>query len=168
MHSRHFTRSEIIHATAIVYEQNGVLICGDSGSGKSTLALELMALGADLIADDAVIVYLENDGDSQEMLWLSPARNPELTTFSLPLSEQIMDGYTAIEARGVGLLGAKYIAKARFKVMVDLNSFHQHRLPKVKFKRFFDQKIPVLALKGNPSRAAIVIQMLRGGLINPD
>jgi HPr kinase/phosphorylase len=49
-----------MHATAVVYGENGVLISGPSGSGKSTLALALLARARDigvfgaLIADDRV------------------------------------------------------------------------------------------------------------------
>jgi HPr kinase/phosphorylase len=43
-----------LHASAVSLDGNGVLICGASGTGKSTLALQLMALGAELIADDGI------------------------------------------------------------------------------------------------------------------
>ena len=51
---------EGLHATAIVYGENGVLILGPSGSGKSGLALALLArarstgLFAALIGDDRI------------------------------------------------------------------------------------------------------------------
>ena len=51
-----------LHATALIYGENGLLILGPSGSGKSALALALMARARDfgcfgaLIGDDRVYV----------------------------------------------------------------------------------------------------------------
>jgi HPr kinase/phosphorylase len=51
-----------LHATALIYGENGVLIVGPSGSGKSALALALMGRARDLgfftalIGDDRVYV----------------------------------------------------------------------------------------------------------------
>jgi len=45
-------RSEIRHATTVAVAGRGLMIEGPSGSGKSALALELMAFGAELVADD--------------------------------------------------------------------------------------------------------------------
>ena len=44
-----------VHSSAIVLEDNGILIIGDSGSGKSDLALRLIDSGATLISDDVTI-----------------------------------------------------------------------------------------------------------------
>jgi serine kinase of HPr protein (carbohydrate metabolism regulator) len=44
--------SETVHATAVLFGADGVLIRGESGSGKSALALALISTGARLIADD--------------------------------------------------------------------------------------------------------------------
>ena len=43
-----------LHASCIAVHGRGVLILGPSGAGKSSLALQLMALGADLVADDMI------------------------------------------------------------------------------------------------------------------
>ena len=42
----------VMHASCVSYENHAVLILGPSGIGKSSLALQLMALGAVLVADD--------------------------------------------------------------------------------------------------------------------
>ena len=47
-----------INASAVAVDGRGVMICGAPGAGKSTLALELMTLGANLIADDGIRVDL--------------------------------------------------------------------------------------------------------------
>ena len=44
-----------MHATTVALRGRGLLILGPSGSGKSTLALQLMAVGARLVADDGPI-----------------------------------------------------------------------------------------------------------------
>lgn len=83
-----------LHASAVAAPQPGggwagVLIRGPSGAGKSTLALRLMALGARLIADDQVRVFL-SAADQTPML-ASPAPGRPAT-------------HGVIEARGVGLI----------------------------------------------------------------
>ncbi len=100
--------SEILHATAVSFEDKGVLILGASGSGKSALALELMALGFGLIADDRTEVTRKADD-----LWLGcPASLPPL-----------------IEARGVGLLKARLVPPAKLALVVDLDQLESDRLP---------------------------------------
>ena len=54
-----------LHATCVALYGpggwTGVLLTGPSGSGKSDLALRLMATGARMIADDAVVVWREGE-----------------------------------------------------------------------------------------------------------
>ena len=47
---------ETIHATCIALEGRGVVLRGASGSGKSDLALRLIDCGAELVADDRVVL----------------------------------------------------------------------------------------------------------------
>ena len=49
-----------IHAGAVGIGGRGLLILGPSGAGKSALALALMGLGARLVADDRVILRVED------------------------------------------------------------------------------------------------------------
>ena len=62
-----------LHASAVAIEGRAVLITGPSGSGKSGLALDIIALGARLVADDGVILRREG-----ERLILSPVRRHPL------------------------------------------------------------------------------------------
>lgn len=48
--------SELLHATAVAINGEGVLLIGPSGSGKSDLALRMIDRGAVLISDDGVLV----------------------------------------------------------------------------------------------------------------
>lgn len=47
---------ELLHATAVAINGEGVLLIGPSGSGKSDLALRMIDRGAVLVSDDAVLV----------------------------------------------------------------------------------------------------------------
>lgn len=46
----------MFHASCVARGDRGLMIFGPSGYGKSRLALDLIAMGADLVADDRTIV----------------------------------------------------------------------------------------------------------------
>ncbi len=98
----------VLHASCIAVNGRGLLILGPSGAGKSALALQLMAFGADLVADDRTLIRREGD----RLL----ARAPE------PLSG-------LIEARGIGLLTARALADVPLSLVVDLAQTESDRLP---------------------------------------
>lgn len=50
-----------IYATCVVWQDIGLLICGESGSGKSSLALSLIEQGGFLVSDDRTDLF-EKDG----------------------------------------------------------------------------------------------------------
>lgn len=85
-----------------------MLILGPSGAGKSSLALQLMALGASLVADDRVEVALIDDAPT--------ARCPA------PLRG-------LIEARGIGILRAQSLESTKVDLVVDLGQNETSRLP---------------------------------------
>jgi len=98
----------ILHASCVAVQDRGVLILGPSGSGKSSLALQLMAMGAALVADDRCEITVETG--------MAIARCP-----------QAIIGL--IEARGVGILRADTLPQARLSLVVDLGQIETHRLP---------------------------------------
>jgi hypothetical protein len=65
-----------IHAAAVVFEEQAILILGPSGTGKSTLAFACTAAGLRVVSDDSVFVSLE--GPSARLwgytrrAWLDP------------------------------------------------------------------------------------------------
>lgn len=99
----------ILHATTVALgEDRGLLILGPSGAGKSALGLQMMALGARLVADDRTEVRQEGGA-------LIATCPPAIRGM--------------IEARGVGLLAAPALPRARLILAVDLGQTETERLP---------------------------------------
>lgn len=96
-----------LHATSVAVGARGVLILGRSGAGKSSLALQMIALGAVLIADDRTIA---TPGPRGLHLDAPPAISGR------------------IEARGMGLLALPRTT-ATAALVVDLDTPETERLP---------------------------------------
>jgi HPr kinase/phosphorylase len=101
----------VIHATAVAFGSSGLLIIGKSGSGKSTLALQLIAIGAKLVADDRVEITRRAEGGLH---------------LSAPFA---ISGL--IEARGFGVLTAEPVS-ALARAVVDLDTIETARIPEPK------------------------------------
>lgn len=98
----------LVHASSVAVKGKGLLIIGPSGSGKSGMALQLMALGADLVADDQTEL-VARDG---RLIASAPA-----TTAGL------------IEARFLGLLRAPPVPQAEIVLVLDMGRIETDRLP---------------------------------------
>ena len=96
------------HASCVALAGRAVLIRGAAGRGKSGLALQLMALGADLVADDRT--RLRREG---------PA-----VIADAPDTIRGM-----IEARGVGVLRVRAAGPQPLALVVDLDRESDARLP---------------------------------------
>lgn len=123
------TDPQLLHASCVAVDGRGMLILGPSGSGKSALALQLMALGAVLVADDRTEVRLENA--------TLIARCPPTI-------------HGLIEARGVGILRAPALAETTLALAVDLGQTETDRLPPRRSLTLFDY--PLDLVFGNRSR----------------
>lgn len=98
-----------LHASAVAFgPERAVLITGPSGAGKSTLALALIERGAELVADDQVL--LVPDGGA---LYLRPPR----ATAGL------------IESRSLGILRLAHRRLARACLVIELGQPAPPRLP---------------------------------------
>ena len=131
-----------LHATCVAVDGRGLLITGASGRGKSGLALQLMALGAALVADDRVTLWLE---DTQVMAD-APA----------PISG-------LIEARGVGLLHATPAGPVPVVLVVSLDQVETERLPPTRDTAVLGQSVTLLHKVDSPHFPAAVLQYLRAG-----
>ncbi|KZY29651.1 serine kinase, partial [Roseovarius sp. HI0049] len=98
----------ILHASCVTHEGRAVLIRGASGSGKSGLALQLMALGAGLVADDRTRLWREG---ARLMADAPPALRGR------------------IEAREVGILTARPAGPSPVALVVDMDETETDRLP---------------------------------------
>lgn len=112
-----------VHATCVAHKGRGLLISGASGSGKSTLGLQLIALGADLVADDRVRLIQTEGG----------------ITADAPASIRGL-----IEARGVGLLNAPSFGPVPLHLLVDLDIAETDRLPPLHSRRLGAYTLPMV------------------------
>lgn len=131
-----------LHASAIVFEGQGLLILGPSGSGKSSLALELISRGALLVADDRCVTRVTNG----RLIVSSP---PTIAG--------------QIEARGLGILNAEYAKETTIDLVVDLAIASMERLPSRLTMLIEGVTLPVVYKVENPSFPAFLLQMLRAG-----
>lgn len=137
---------ETLHASAIAFQTKGLLILGESGAGKSSLALELIARGATLIADDAVLVQ----SAGQDRLILSAPKT--------------IAG--RIEARGIGLIALPH-ARAPAKAVVTLDQTETARLPEAHETVIAGVTLPLLHKVESPAFPAMLLAYLSGERTQP-
>lgn len=141
------TESLCLHASCVALEGRGLLITGTSGQGKSALALQLMAYGAQLVADDRVQLQLL---DGQVV-----ASAPE------PIRG-------LIEARYVGLLHAQIRSPVPVAALVDLDRTETERLPVRQTTRLLGLDMVCLRQVEAAHFAPALLQFLRCGALDPD
>ncbi|WBU55663.1 HPr kinase/phosphorylase [Paracoccus sediminicola] len=140
------TADPLLHASAVAYDGAGVLILGPSGSGKSALALQMIGLGAVLIADDRVELTAGEAG----VIAAAPAAIAGL-----------------IEARGVGLIRAPHAA-ARLRLVVDLGRTETERLPPIRHTDVMDSRLPLVLGPLTAHLSSTIRLILKGGRIDPE
>ena len=129
-----------LHASAVAFgPERGVLILGPSGSGKSSLALALIGEGAQLVADDQVL--------------LCPATDRLYVHAPRPTSG-------LIEARGLGPLRMVAQRLARIVLAVDL-ALPPLRLPDPAPRRIAGVTIPCLPGRPDSSFARALAHYLK-------
>jgi HPr kinase/phosphorylase len=132
----------IVHASCVAVDGRGMLILGASGSGKSGLALALMGFGADLIADDRVVLTMA------EQAIVASAPEPLVGL---------------IEARGIGLLKASPAGSTLVACAVDLDRCEKDRMPVDRKITLLGQSVPLLFKVDAPHFPAALMQYLKGG-----
>lgn len=140
------TETRLIHASAAAFDGQGVLITGASGCGKSALTLQLIAIGAVLIADDQILLTKSGDTIQAE----SP---PSIAGL--------------IEARGIGLIRTEY-QSAPIQLVVDLGRVETKRLPPIRHTILFDLRRPLVLGPLTPHLPGTVRLLLKGGRLDPE
>lgn len=133
-----------LHASAVALNGNGLLILGPSGAGKSVLALQMMALGAVLIADDRTEITLNGQG-------------------VLADAPPILRG--RIEARGVGILAAEAAGPTAIRLVVDLGEVETDRLPPERHTLLLGMPVPLVFGPLHDHLAVMLRQYLNKGRI---
>lgn len=118
------------------------MLIGPSGSGKSGLALQLIALGAVLIADDRVVLRSQGAG---------------VTLHCPPTIKGL------IEARGIGILNADHVAEAPLACVVDMGQHELDRLPGRRNVTYLGTEIPLLWRCDAPHFAAGILHLVTYG-----
>ncbi|KFE33987.1 HPr kinase/phosphorylase [Thioclava atlantica] len=132
-----------VHASVVALDPGrGVLIRGASGAGKSALALRLMAYGAHLVADDRVDLSVEDGA----LIARAPAA---------------IAG--RIEARGVGILNAEALERARIILCVDLDRIETDRLPTCRKDSLLGVELPLVLRVQHDHFDVAILQWLKGG-----
>lgn len=136
----------LLHASCVAYQGKAVLITGRSGSGKSSLALDLISRGADLVADDQVI--------------LSTAATPQGRALFASCPQALVG---KIEVRGVGILNATPAGAAQVALAVDLDQTEVERLPQWHTIARLGVTLPLLFSVPHPHFAPAILQYLSHG-----
>lgn len=133
----------MIHATTVAFGNRALAILGPSGSGKSGLALQLMALGADLVADDRTV--------------LTRCGSRLCTAAPAALLGRI-------EARGLGILAAPVReGPVPLGAAVDLAQSESERLPPFRSVTFLGVRVDLVLVRSEPYfPAALRHYMLHG------
>lgn len=132
----------VVHATCVALGDRAVLIRGASGRGKSSLALDLLAMGAGLVADD------------RTRLWR--------------LGGQVMAGAPEtirglIEARGIGILRLPDLGPRPLSLIVDMDREEAERLPPRRHEDVMGILLPCLGRAPHRHFPAAILLYLRYG-----
>lgn len=135
-----------LHASTVALGPVGVLIRGASGRGKSSLALQLIALGAGLVADDRTCLWRRGTDRAPELIADAP---------------EVLRG--RIEARGVGILRAASVGPCQVGLVIDLDRTETERLPPFRRAEIMGIGLPLLHNVESPAFPAAIVQYLSSG-----
>lgn len=131
---------QMLHATTVAIEDRGLILLGASGQGKSSLALQLIALGAVLVADDSTLLIPKGG----------------ILHAQAPASIQ-----GQIEARGVGLLSLPFVTDIPIYLAVDMDEHEEDRLPYPHQVALLGHPVPCLRRHDAPHFASALMLYLK-------
>lgn len=135
-----------LHASAVAFNGQAILILGKSGSGKSTLAWGLIGLGGTLVADDRVEAS-SRDG----RLWLDAPKS--------------INGL--IEARGLGVLKS-CASPAWAAVVVNMDRVEEERIPVSRQTELLSVTLPLVYKVESVAFPVMLKAYLEGGVQHGD
>jgi len=134
-------RREVIHGSCVAFAGKAALLIGSSGSGKSATVLDLLTRGADLVADDQVV--LSKNGSA--------------------IFAACVPGFEGkIEARGIGILQVSHSQDARVELIIDLDQTELQRLPPFRKHEILGVELDLIYGRDNWHLSAGVIARLTG------
>ena len=136
----------ILHASCVAIDGRAALILGASGQGKSGLALQLMSLGAELVADDRTCLEVMDGPAGPQLMADAPDTLRGL-----------------IEARGLGILHGTAVGPVPVALLVDLDEAENSRLPPERRRDLLGLSLPVVHMVDSPAFPAAILQYLRQG-----
>ncbi|MCM2563471.1 serine kinase [Lutimaribacter sp. EGI FJ00015] len=131
-----------LHGSSVAIAGRAALITGRAGAGKSALSLQLLALGAALVADDITCLWRAGDAIIADAPDTIRGR---------------------IEARGIGILNAAAQGPAPLALWVDLDSTETERLPPLRNRPCLGLDLPLLHNPETGCFPAAIMQYLRHG-----
>lgn len=134
-----------LHASTVVINQKAVAFLGPSGVGKSSHALALMALGAQLLADDITWLAASNEG-------LIASGPPTL--------------HGRIEAWGVGILNADPAPATLLHLLVDLGTPEGERIPEPKTVTLLGHDVTLFHTPETSSFIDAIAQYMKMGRVD--
>nr|WP_297770149.1 serine kinase [uncultured Roseovarius sp.] len=138
-------QSDILHASCVAYCGRAVLVTGAAGRGKSGLALQLLALGAGLVADDRTLVR-------------------RVGAQVLAAAPQTIRGQ--IEARGVGILRLPPMGPQPVSLVVDMDAESDERLPMRERVDILGLDVPVVKKCAHMHFPATILLYLKHGMLS--
>jgi HPr kinase/phosphorylase len=137
----------LVHGTCIAFDGHGILLRGAAGSGKSDLALRAIDHGAQLVADDQVVLARLGGG----------------VFASAPASL-----HGLIEIRGLGIMRIDAAMEARIALVADMTEPHAiERLPDRRRCDLDGVSIPWLALAPFEASAPVKLRFALMAALEP-
>lgn len=137
-------QNDIVHGTSVAHAGRALLIIGPAGAGKSALAMEMIGLGAHLVADDRTELRRSATG--------VVAAPPE-TIAGL------------IEVRGLGLMRLPHLTGIPLVAVLDLAQEEDARLPPSRHTRILGQRLALFWRIRGPHFAPALLHLLAGALM---